>query len=786
MSFLFYRYVAADDGIIRCAPIRQQLLSGEWADPCSSSTGREVASPLTISQLRPDAELDLTVTSFAINPAGTHAVLGGPTLTDPELSVLYVVDLTPQHTRPLDSGETLENPQTLLSDVHAFPIDNLMYSSHPGLHIVQVSWHPDSDVHVAVLTSDSTWRLYDVNRPDLPEQTVELHVGGFMRGVQEGEEDAYDGPESIEKAVAFRFGVGDGWDRFAVYFLFDQGGIYFLCPIAPFGARYPSPFVKSLKGWSEKSAEEGPGIAGVDANRSMAAAWLQRAFEPVELYISSSIIADMDLESVVPHVLDGGCPVLMGPLSVMSAGDKNGRSPMPFDAAEDMTLWRFGGVCTVLAMVSASGPAEVYLVCGGATPYWHGYPPQCIVENGKLRAVRSQAAPAHGQEYGILHRQLHQQLAMLDYIHIHAPQGQLYGPDSVARTAGSRRAALHVDLSTPDMFYCVYPQGVYAVSLDWLPTVAEYMAAMAFADVGRAAELPDALPSPSVEELYRTVPNSITASVTVGDSLCGSGVVLLLGDCTGVLVRRTPTRASLEEGSSSVKAHQEEKERFLAEVESQIERVYADVLKGVSSGAPKKAAVQESSVGVERALADAISMLRSKHVEFAHRSHHDLSQRLEQLQQEVISQKERADKVKVLTEKATERGAELQAKFTRAAWMSDNIARRVQLLAELHYALPQPPSAADVVFKHEVLPRMEDAAGRLEEEVMMVSGRVAALMRGLKPSPAAGSAVAAGTMPPAELRRVRETLLEHDRAIRAARERVKVLQEALGGVAMGA
>lgn len=46
----------------------------------------------------------------------------------------------------------------------------------------QASWHPDSDCHLALLTSDATWRLYNTQRTDLPEQTFELQLRGRWVG----------------------------------------------------------------------------------------------------------------------------------------------------------------------------------------------------------------------------------------------------------------------------------------------------------------------------------------------------------------------------------------------------------------------------------------------------------------------------------------------------------------------------------------------------------------------------------------------------------------------------
>ena len=41
------------------------------------------------------------------------------------------------------------------------------------------------------------------------------------------------------RAAAFAFGAPQAWQRFAVFVLASDGGLFCLCPVAPFGASLP-------------------------------------------------------------------------------------------------------------------------------------------------------------------------------------------------------------------------------------------------------------------------------------------------------------------------------------------------------------------------------------------------------------------------------------------------------------------------------------------------------------------------------------------------------------------
>ncbi|KAG7667001.1 hypothetical protein Ndes2526B_g04509 [Nannochloris sp. 'desiccata'] len=830
-------YVAADDGHIRCCEVRQQLLSGEWAAPSGTEAAASCPTP-TISTMQPLPELDITITSFCLNHSGTHAIAGGPTLADPELSAVHLLDIAARRSHPR-GHQNSTSTTTKSADLPSIPIDESLFSSHPGLYILQITWHPHSDRHVAILTSDATWRLYDVTRPDLAEQTFELHSTSRRRGL------GLDVGPVFSSPVAFSFGQGPTWDMFAVYFLFSDGQISFLCPVAPFGARYPFHSIAALQ---EALEEIGAGAGDVVET---AEAWLQRAFQPVSSFLpgggAGGNIGEEEsnvpeLHVCRPHALEDHSPALVGPLLIGTAeegaGDSqssgsrnNNKSPLP-SPTEALLMWRFSGVCTAVAVASAKGPVAAYLLSGGAIPCWHSAPPQCVVDGLNLRAVRCQAASVSSSTHDA-----ESQLLLIDLIRLNPPQlngqfdeesdsaegdnsgnqlsrfhcdviggrnsGAGGGNRYSARTAGSVRVSLKLDLSSPDTFFSVYPGQAYSVSLPWLPVVADYLTTIALdgASGGSGSRLPDALPSARAEELDGPdAAVGAAAATAVGDALCSSALLVLYNDGSTKCLRPcgfsstsiNTAAAGTMTGSTTppaAAAGTAAKIKIDRDTEAQVQRIYGELLNhNIQNGIPRVGSAQLGTPGGTRALADAIAALRSCHVEFAHQAHDDLAERLEQLKFEVQAQGERSERIAALAQQAQTQQGKLKAGVERSIWMANNIRRRLHLLAELHWALPRPASAAEVAFKKEELPAMEEAARMLGSEVASVTGRVSALQRGMKSISSAAANNASdgkrytgggGSLPHSQLRQVRELLSEHDKAIRVAKQQAATLQDAL-------
>lgn len=229
--------------------------------------------------------------------------------------------------------------------------------------------------------------MYSTQHADLAEQTFELQPRG-RRGLGLG-------GGAAAAVVAFAFGPPEpSWQRFAVYFLTADGGLWSLCPVVPFGCRYPSSTVEQLAAACEGAAA---GEAGPNAE-----AWLQRAFQPLSTAQEPAFGSGLTLS--VPHALDDHVPALAGPLPVSSADGSAGEqqqqpgggSPLMrlaggADAAAALLLSRFGDGCTAVAVATARGYVGLHLLAGEAAPAWHEAAPQCVTDGPEILAVRSQA-----------------------------------------------------------------------------------------------------------------------------------------------------------------------------------------------------------------------------------------------------------------------------------------------------------------------------------------------------------------------------------------------------------
>lgn len=96
-----------------------------------------------------------------------------------------------------------------------------------------------------MLTSDNTLRIYSTLNPhssssssssssasslSRPQQTLRLQLDSSTSGHY-----GLHQPQSLATVTAFAFGPLMGWGAFTIYVLGSHGGVYGVCPVAPFG-----------------------------------------------------------------------------------------------------------------------------------------------------------------------------------------------------------------------------------------------------------------------------------------------------------------------------------------------------------------------------------------------------------------------------------------------------------------------------------------------------------------------------------------------------------------------
>lgn len=100
-------------------------------------------------------------------------------------------------------------------------VDADVLEDNEGLELLQVAWHPHSNLHFGLLTSDNTWRLYNVQDVSMAvrvqlrcigmgitcpqEQTFELQLQRRRRF------GLLDTARAAHRVVSFAFGDGPGW-----------------------------------------------------------------------------------------------------------------------------------------------------------------------------------------------------------------------------------------------------------------------------------------------------------------------------------------------------------------------------------------------------------------------------------------------------------------------------------------------------------------------------------------------------------------------------------------------
>ncbi|KAL9254108.1 Nuclear pore complex protein NUP88-like protein [Drosera capensis] len=227
---------------------------------------RSVIAGVPAKVLKPDQELDFVVNKISVNRNGSAVILAGS-------NGLCVMNLF-GHTSKKD-GSILCRTVPICLDVYL-----------DAIRILQVAWHPCSDVHIGVLSSDSVFRVGDCedktdqrgygvivrgcdvvdevgsglrsNHFEFESPPVGLELGSVvlrptsqkifdLSSTSEKPEQEYylqptESRNRSQKASSicpadFSFGTDHLWDKFSVFILFADGSLYVLCPVVPFGCR---------------------------------------------------------------------------------------------------------------------------------------------------------------------------------------------------------------------------------------------------------------------------------------------------------------------------------------------------------------------------------------------------------------------------------------------------------------------------------------------------------------------------------------------------------------------
>ncbi|KAG2430267.1 hypothetical protein HXX76_010365 [Chlamydomonas incerta] len=310
-----YALWRSEDGGLRIVLIdgRQEVLDAQQRQ-ASLQDPVALAKPSATHVVHTNPAVNFDARGLRVTPSGRYVVLYGNSNEDSSVISLAVVDLHGGQPLATPPGSAVRHRQCRL-----LAVDSVLFGSRPGLVLHQVSWHAHSEEHLVVLTSDNRLRLYHVTHSlAVAEQTLHVipQAGSLPQRYGLSNVGAAAGPgaspghgaaasplgagggagdvSGSSDVVAFAFGPALGWGLFSMLLLGNDGLVYSLGPVAPFGMRCSGALLQRLAA-EEAAAEE----------------WLAAVF-------GQEAVDNPGARSrwpVLPHVVEEVSPALVGPLN---------------------------------------------------------------------------------------------------------------------------------------------------------------------------------------------------------------------------------------------------------------------------------------------------------------------------------------------------------------------------------------------------------------------------------------------------------------------------------------
>ncbi|XP_030932628.1 nuclear pore complex protein NUP88 [Quercus lobata] len=201
--------------------------------------------------LQADVQLNFVVHKISINRNGSAILLAG----SDGLCVMYLYGRNSTEENAIICRTVTVGSQLYSNDSNA-------------IRMLQVSWHPYSDTHMGVLSSDSVFRLFDLSSDLLlPEQEY------YLQPVEPGRSRNVTSICPVD----FSFGGDHLWDRFSVFVLYTDGSLYILCPVVPFGSFYKWESILEIYSDAHTFGLKSANSTAV-SNSNLAISWLEATF----------------------------------------------------------------------------------------------------------------------------------------------------------------------------------------------------------------------------------------------------------------------------------------------------------------------------------------------------------------------------------------------------------------------------------------------------------------------------------------------------------------------------
>ncbi|XP_061376582.1 nuclear pore complex protein NUP88 isoform X2 [Gastrolobium bilobum] len=646
------------------------------------------ASPSKV--LQADVSPTFDVQKISINRNGTAMLLSG----SERLSVMYLY------------GRTSKKDVNLIC--RTITVGSQAYSTGSNdIRVLKALWHPYSDTHLGILSSDSVFRLFNLAVDPLqPEQEY------YLQPVEPGRSRN----ASSVCPVDFSFGGDHLWDRFSVLILFSNGDIYVICPVVPFGSLFKCESLLEIYNDAHTFGLTSANSVAA-SNSKLAISWFEATFP--ELQNQETEGDNLSMLRAQAYALFDASLVLQGPLRRVGQGrneDSVSRSAECEGRAISF-LYNLVSKDSILVTAWSGGQLQIDALADEIQPVWSiGSPPRLRVDShdqilGLAMICESIASSCPEKLDHNAWSGNPPPLLRLAVVDLALPK----------RAESSYNISLFIDTLMPERIYSLHDGGIDSIVLHFLPFTSQ------------TNGKDDTMRTPSVHPVLNTCQSGCTSEpslcgfVSLSDSFGYSWIVAvtLSQECV-VLEMETWNLllpVSIEMEKKLIQSEGESKERDIPTI----------ISKELLSG-PKEVLVPRASPSLRSVAADSIEgrstlhqyfrLFHETYVEYAHKVHMELKHHAPQLKRIINGQYSRIGDAQQKLLKVEEKQSILQKRIDCAIQMHDSLEERLQQLRNLPCAHKKPLSTAERQFKSELDHFKEVELDALHSSVDALSARL--------------------------------------------------------------
>ncbi|KAK6933019.1 Nucleoporin Nup88 [Dillenia turbinata] len=628
------------------------------------------ASPSKV--LRPDMEIKFTVNKIAVNGNGSALLLAG----SDGLCVMYLY----RRNSSTHSGITCRT-------IHIG--SQIFMSGSSGLRILQVLWHPYSDTHLGILSSDSVFRLFDLSSAtEQPEQEY------YLQPVEPG---SSQNATSI-CPVDFSFGRDHLWDRFSVFILFGDGSVYIICPVAPFGSVHKWEHILEIYADVHSFGLKSSNPIAV-SNANMAICWLEATFP--ELAQQEKGEGNFIALKAHPYALFDASLSLQGPLHKVNQREDENLEVRVSQCEGCAVSFLYNSVCkdSILVTAWSGGQLQIDALADEIQPVWkiHSPPRLCVDSHDHILGLAMICESVSGAQHSIV--RLDQPLGHTVWLGDPPPLLRLAVVDlALPRSIESGSCiSMFIDPLIEERIFCLHDGGVDSVVLHFLPFTSQ------------ASGKDQAMRVPSVHPVLNTCQSQTASSplcgfVALADSFGYSWVLGITSsqECI-VLEMKTwnlllPINVDVEKKPTGVEG---QKETDTPDIISK------ELLVGpnpvlIPQASPNLRSISADSIEGRSTLHQYFKLFHENYVEYAHKVYFELKHHGPHMKKIIDEQHARLYEAQQKLLKVEEKQPNLEERINSAFERHNLLEERVNRLRNLPGAQNKPLSKAERDFKQEI------------------------------------------------------------------------------------